>query len=77
VPVEQMFEDIPADHTFYVWIERLAMHRMMSGYSCGSPGEPCGTDNRPYFRSTNNATRGQVSKIVANTFFHDCSGSQP
>jgi len=28
--------------------------------------------NRPYFRPNNNATRGQTSKIVSNTFFPDC-----
>jgi len=72
VPTEQMFEDVSPSQTFYLWIERLAMHQMMSGYPCGGAGEPCGADNRPYFRSANNATRGQVSKIVANTFFPDC-----
>ncbi len=38
----------------------------MSGYECGSPGEPCIT-GRPYFRPNANATRGQISKIVSNT----------
>ena len=72
VPTEQMFEDVPPDHTFYVWVERLAMHHMMGGYQCGGPGEPCDASNTPYFRSENNATRGQVAKIVANTFFPNC-----
>ena len=45
----------------------------MSGYACGSAGEPCvPPTNRPYFRSTNNATRAQTAKIVANTFFPEC-----
>jgi hypothetical protein len=41
----------------------------MGGYPCGGPGEPCpGT----YFRSSNNVTRGQTSKIVAQAAgFHD------
>ncbi len=39
----------------------------MSGYPCGGPGEPCvGPDDRPYFRPQATATRGQLSKIVAN-----------
>lgn len=48
------------------------MHGFMGGYPCGSPGEPCGPTNMPYFRWANNATRGQVSKMVANTFFPAC-----
>jgi hypothetical protein len=72
VPEGQTFEDVPASNTFYVWIERLASRGIMSGYPCGGAGEPCKSDNKPYFRPNNNATRGQTSKIVANTFFPDC-----
>ncbi|HYP41953.1 MAG TPA: S-layer homology domain-containing protein [Chloroflexia bacterium] len=72
VPEGQTFEDVPATSTFYVWIERLASRGIMSGYPCGGEGEPCGTTDKPYFRPNNNATRGQVSKIVANTFFPNC-----
>jgi N-acetylneuraminic acid mutarotase len=72
IPLEQLFEDVPPYHTFYLWIERLAMHHMISGYPCGGPSEPCGANNSPYFRSANSATRGQVSKILANTFFPGC-----
>ncbi|MDQ3929871.1 MAG: S-layer homology domain-containing protein, partial [Chloroflexota bacterium] len=46
---------------------------VMGGYPCGTvPTEPCGTTNKPYFRPNNNVTRGQASKIVANTFFPNC-----
>ena len=39
----------------------------------GNPPEPCvHPQDRPYFRPNNNATRGQTSKIVANTFFPAC-----
>jgi N-acetylmuramoyl-L-alanine amidase len=69
----QTFEDVSLNSTFYIWIERLASRGVMSGYPCGGPGEPCGPENRPYFRPFNNVTRGQSSKIVANTFFPDCS----
>jgi hypothetical protein len=35
-------------------------------------GEPCDTEQRPYFRWGNPVTRGQASKIVANTFYPGC-----
>jgi hypothetical protein len=68
----QTFEDVPPTSTFYVWIERLSSRGIMGGYACGGVGEPCGSGNRPYFRPNNSATRGQTSKIVANTFFQGC-----
>jgi hypothetical protein len=72
VPHAQTYEDVPATNTFYVWIERLTSRGIMSGYPCGGRGEPCKSGNRPYFRPNNNATRGQTSKIVANTFYPAC-----
>jgi N-acetylneuraminic acid mutarotase len=71
-PMSQTFEDVPSSHTFYLWIERLAMHSMMGGYNCGGANEPCGAGSRPYFRPGANATRGQTSKIVGNGFYPDC-----
>jgi hypothetical protein len=68
----QIFEDVPPGSAFYDWVQRLASRGIMGGYRCGGPGEPCGAGNKPYFRPNNNATRGQVSKIVANTFFPGC-----
>jgi hypothetical protein len=68
----QLFEDVPSTHSFYVWIQRLASWGYIGGYPCGGAGEPCRVGNRPYFRPSNNATRGQVSKIVGNTFFPNC-----
>jgi hypothetical protein len=67
-----LFEDVPLGQPFHDYIGRLASRGIMNGYPCGGPGEPCGTDNLPYFRPGNNATRGQTSKIVAGTFFPDC-----
>jgi hypothetical protein len=73
-PVGQLFEDVPPTQTFYEWIQRLANRGVMGGYPCGGPGELCiAPDNRPYFRWYNDATRGQVAKIVANTFFPGCN----
>jgi N-acetylneuraminic acid mutarotase len=74
-PTTQNFEDVPPGSTFYTFTERLATRFIMSGYTCGTiPTEPCvPPDNRPYFRPNNNATRGQTSKIVSNTFFPTCA----
>jgi hypothetical protein len=71
-PTGQFYTDVPEDHTFYLWVMRLTELSVMSGYDCGGPGEPCDDQNRPYFRPFNNVTRGQASKIVANTFFPGC-----
>ncbi|HEX9991192.1 MAG TPA: S-layer homology domain-containing protein [Chloroflexia bacterium] len=62
----QTYTDVPATETFWLWIERLSLHGAMGGYPCGGVGEPCDGQNRPYFRPSNNATRGQLSKIVSN-----------
>jgi hypothetical protein len=72
---EQTFEDVPLSDPFYIWIERLSSRGIISGYACGSPpaGECIPPQNRPYFRPYNNVTRGQASKIVANTFFPTCN----
>jgi len=62
----QIFQDVPPDHAFYEWINRLTRRGYMTGYNCGTvPGEPC-VQNRPYFRPFNNATRAQTAKIVSN-----------
>lgn len=68
----QTFQDVPPSNQFYQFIQRLASRNIMSGYPCGGAGEPC-VNNRPYFRPTNNVTRGQASKIVSNTFFPGCN----
>lgn len=69
----QTFEDVPPTHTFYEFVERLVALGAMSGYPCGGSDGPCvSPTNRPYFRPNANVTRGQTSKIVANTFFPGC-----
>lgn len=62
----QSFEDVAPGSTFYEYIERLASRQVMSGYECGGVGEPCGPEQRPYFRPNASSTRGQLTKIVAN-----------
>ena len=67
VPTSQTFEDVPPGNAFFAFVERVAGHDILSGYPCGGPFEPCvPPGNRPYFRPGNNATRGQIAKIVSN-----------
>jgi hypothetical protein len=56
----QTYTDVPPSHPFYVWIERLTMHNVVSGYDTGCPtGAPC-------FKPENTLTRGQMAKIDSN-----------
>ncbi|HYP39234.1 MAG TPA: exo-alpha-sialidase, partial [Chloroflexia bacterium] len=73
-PGPQIYEDVPTNNTFFAFINRLSNRVVMGGYPCGIlPGEPCmPPSNRPYFRWAADVTRGQASKIVANTFFPGC-----
>jgi hypothetical protein len=68
----QTFADVPPTNPFWVWIEQLAGRQIVSGYLCGGPGEPCDPAQRPYFRWGAATTRGQMSKIAAQTFFPGC-----
>ena len=68
----QQYEDVLPGSTFYDFIWRLSDRGIINGYPCGGMGEPCGPNNLPYFRPSASATRGQASKIVANTFFPNC-----
>jgi hypothetical protein len=74
-PGHQMFQDVPVGSTYYTYTYRLVSRGVMSGYPCGTPpaGKCIPPANLPYFLPNNNATRGQTSKIVANTFFPDCN----
>jgi len=56
----QTFTDVPTSHPFYVYIERMVQHGILSGYADGS------------FRPANEVTRGQTTKIVSSTFFPLC-----
>ena len=65
-PSRRTYQDVPPDGPFWLWIERLTSRGVMSGYPCGGDGEPCVVPNSTYFRPQGNATRGQLTKIVAN-----------
>ncbi len=69
---QQTFADVPSNQVFWLAVERMVAHGVLGGYPCGGAGEPCDTRQRPYFRLGTSVTRGQIAKIVANTFFPDC-----
>ena len=59
------FQDVPPGDPFFVYVRCLACRALLNGYPCGGPFEPCVPPaNQPYFRPGNNATRGQICKIV-------------
>ena len=64
------FSDVAPGSIFFPVVETAATHSLVSGYTCGGTNpqtgqsEPCDTAQRPYFRPSNNVTRGQLSKIV-------------
>ncbi|MFL5731754.1 MAG: S-layer homology domain-containing protein, partial [Chloroflexia bacterium] len=55
-PSTPTFRDVPASHTFYVFIESAYHQGIISGYGCGG--------GCLEFRPGNNVTRGQLCKIV-------------
>jgi hypothetical protein len=62
-PLDATFSDVPRGSAFYTFVETAYCHQVLSGYDCGSPGEPC---PGRYFRPGNNAIRGQIAKMVYN-----------
>jgi TolB protein len=64
-PTGQSFQDVVVGSTFYTYTQRIASRGIINGYPCGGAGEPCvPPGNLPYFRPNNNATRGQLSKMI-------------
>ncbi|HET6312216.1 MAG TPA: NPCBM/NEW2 domain-containing protein [Chloroflexia bacterium] len=63
-PASPSFSDVGSSDPFYPYVERLASRGIIGGYADGTfgPGNP--------------ATRGQVAKMVANTFFPECAPPQ-
>jgi hypothetical protein len=76
----QSFADVPPSEPFWVYIQRLSLRGIITGYDCGTGYinpctglvESCDSLTRPYFRPCANITRGQTTKIVANAFFPAC-----
>jgi hypothetical protein len=61
-PAQPTFVDVPRTQPFFRYVEAMAAHDIVSGYRCGSRGEPC---PGAYFRPASSATRGQVTKFVS------------
>lgn len=59
------FADVPLNHPAYLYAERLRLHNIVAGYSCGGAGEPCDAQRRPYFRPGSPTTRAQAVKMAA------------
>lgn len=80
--VAYTFADVLPTNGFYPYVEALAQHGSIGGYSCGSSNpntgaaEPCDALSRPYYRPADNMTRGQIAKVVSVTFFPTCA-TQP
>ncbi len=63
-PATPDFADVSYGSAFYTVVETAYHNGIISGYTCGGPGEPCDAQHRPYFRPFANVTRGQLSKMV-------------
>jgi hypothetical protein len=73
-PGAQMYEDVPPDNPFFLWIQRVGHLNIMNGYACGGPGEPCSCYGPcAYFRAYSNTTRGQTAKTASKAFFPECT----
>jgi S-layer homology domain/Bacterial Ig domain len=57
----QSFTDVPSGNTFWLFIERVYAHGVISGYSDHT------------FHPVANVTRGQTSKFIGNAFFPACA----
>ena len=55
---------MPSGSSFCSFVETAAYRGILSGYSCGGPGEACDGQQRPHFRPAPGATSGQIAKIV-------------
>jgi hypothetical protein len=53
-PAQQTFTDVPVGSTFWLYVERAALHGVIGGYSDGT------------FRPSNSVTRAQTAKFGAN-----------
>ncbi|HMA37027.1 MAG TPA: S-layer homology domain-containing protein, partial [Chloroflexia bacterium] len=66
-PTAAAFADVPPGAPFFAVISTAAQAQIVSGYACGGAGEPCDSQDRPYFRPYAAITRGQLAKIVVVT----------
>jgi hypothetical protein len=62
----QCFADVLPDNPFYDFANRIYMEDLVTGYPCGGAGEPCDSENRPYYRPGAQVNRGQMAKFIDN-----------
>jgi subtilisin family serine protease len=63
-PEEATFTDVPLGSPLAPYVETIAARNIVTGYPCGTAGEPCDPQNRAYFRPLAPSTRAQAAKIV-------------
>ncbi len=63
-PPSGHFTDVPPGSVYYTYVETAYCYGIISGYTCGGPGEPCDPANNPYLRPFTPSTRGQIAKVV-------------
>ncbi len=59
----QTFPDVAPGSTFWVYVEQVAAHGVVGGYTDGT------------YRPTNRVTRGQTAKFIGNAFFPGCGAT--
>jgi hypothetical protein len=68
-PAQQTFTDVPTTNAFWIYVERVKLHGVITGYNA-SP--PC-TTGTPCFLPANRVSRGQAAKFISNALIRDCS----
>lgn len=63
-PTSPTFADVASNYPLYSFVETAVDHGVVGGYPCGGLGEPCDSQNRPYFRPGNSVTRAQTAKMI-------------
>jgi hypothetical protein len=58
------FQDVPPTNPFFNYVRNIYYSGIVNGYPCGGAGEPCGPENKPYYRPGAYVTRAQMSKFV-------------
>lgn len=62
----QCFADVDSNNPFYEFINRIYQQDIVGGYPCGGIGEPCDSENRPYYRPSNDVNRQAMAKFIDN-----------
>jgi hypothetical protein len=55
---------VPPTNPFFGYLRNLYNARIVSGYNCGGPNEPCGPENLPYYRPAVSVSRLQMTKFL-------------